>query len=425
MKKFTVFALIAVMLFCILPFGCFAEEGENVVFIKDGGRGDGSSPENAAGSILEGYIYLDTERDGTIVICGPTTTRVFSWGYPHNGTITITSVYGGVDYRKTAGAVLKTKEGIRFTIWGDTVFDNMEMRFGGEYFLVIARYNSITIGKGVKMVPHEKMTGSSVGTSFSIVGGYQEGAPSSPAISDKDSHITVLAGEKITIVAYNRAITDSVSKNAYITVGGNAKVTTLYVTGVNKPNCVYGDITVNIKDNAQIRALCASGDGGCKANSLTVNLMGGFVKAITTHNNGAHSGTEIKNVLTSYERGTTLNVQRGVLNAKERAELENVFDKLNVVSNWVTETEPAGTEPAETEAVTASAPQTEPVTEPSPTVSADIMVPLVPAETAAPQTGFPQEEAQDKSAGTAVWIIAGAVAAAAVCAVFVVIKKKK
>ena len=110
---------------------------DNVIFISDNGKGDGSSPEKALGP---GSNYNDESKwawnlfkeapinraigklkntGGTVVICGPVTLK---WGMTKGGgvdlipigpddgwgdkTITITSLHNGVDYRETNGAAL-------------------------------------------------------------------------------------------------------------------------------------------------------------------------------------------------------------------------------------------------------------------------------------------------------------------------------
>ncbi|MBE6564293.1 MAG: hypothetical protein E7655_03325 [Ruminococcaceae bacterium] len=138
MKKyvflFCLFLLFACLTAALLP----AHAEQTVVFIADGGTGDGSSPESPLG---EGPEYAAFQKGaysksainramgklmaqgtgGTVVLCGPVTLK---WGATQQdpaGTdevgvcpdnkktdlpFTVTSVYGGVDYRKTADAKL-------------------------------------------------------------------------------------------------------------------------------------------------------------------------------------------------------------------------------------------------------------------------------------------------------------------------------
>ena len=123
MKKifFIVFLLAA-----LLSISTFA--AEDVVYLKNGGNGNGSSPENALGDMADAFIALP--YGGTIVVCGDYTLAKsvnYDASLPGftspaaDGTVTVTSSYGGTDY----GARLICADGSRYVCSANTTFDNI------------------------------------------------------------------------------------------------------------------------------------------------------------------------------------------------------------------------------------------------------------------------------------------------------------
>ncbi len=137
MKKSTLTLLaVAILLIgaSLLAASASDSAADHVVFIADGGTGDGSSPDkplgNASGystftstayqySSLNQAINKLKQTGGTVVVCGPVTLK---WGKlqgtgaselpigPGTGsmskTVTFTSLYNGIDYRTTKNAAL-------------------------------------------------------------------------------------------------------------------------------------------------------------------------------------------------------------------------------------------------------------------------------------------------------------------------------
>lgn len=123
MKKY--FALIIGMILAATL--CFAASAgdKTVVYLSSLGAGDGSSAESATADIEAAYNALDLSKDCTIVVCAPFFQfQNFSYGKEFTGSVTMTSVYDGVDYRETAGAVYQF-ESVTNTCWGDTRFENI------------------------------------------------------------------------------------------------------------------------------------------------------------------------------------------------------------------------------------------------------------------------------------------------------------
>ena len=70
---------------------------ETAVFVRDGGNGDGTGAAAPLGDL--GTALNTVQNGGTVVICGPL--RMGDTVLPKTeGKVTITSVFGGEDFRK-------------------------------------------------------------------------------------------------------------------------------------------------------------------------------------------------------------------------------------------------------------------------------------------------------------------------------------
>ena len=143
-------ALVAALLMLLTCALCASAAGTaTVVYLGDKG-GDGLTPETATSSINTAYSLLDPDKDCTVVVCGEFA-QVGNFARGHAAkSITITSVYDGVDYRKTNKAVYKVN-GNRFALADDTTFENMTFETTGGSFLLVGQHHAVTIGEGVTM----------------------------------------------------------------------------------------------------------------------------------------------------------------------------------------------------------------------------------------------------------------------------------
>ena len=279
-KLFYLFTVLA--LATVLSIFAFAGS-ETVVFLETGATGDGSSSYAPTGSLGKAVELLDKSQDCTIVICGNfVQSGNFSYPEEFDGSITITSVYDGVDYREF-GAVYDCV-GARFICSGEYIFKDINITLSGKYMFVIANHNPFTIDTGVKVTAlNEATDGLGFGTALGILGGYQSGQPElrgvkdpPPAESDADTNITVLSGSKICISAYSRQIDGAYyTGTANITVGGDAEIGRLFIAPANKPY-TCGNAIVTVKDNATVNEIYASTSTGF-ADGLTLNWLGGSI----------------------------------------------------------------------------------------------------------------------------------------------------
>ncbi len=250
MKKYLALSL-TLLLALALIVSVSAAGDKTVVYLKDGGSGDGSSPEAAVSDLFTAYDALDLSKDCTIVVCGVFTQHeAFSYMVEYTGSVTFTSLYGGTDYR-TSGAAYYF-DPARFVCWGATTFEQMDFVANGKNLLVIGQHNPLKVGEGVTMTG-EKMTGGNIASAFCLMGGYQNGQDEPPFESDKDTNITVLSGSKMYILPFSRQIMGIYTGTANIYIGGNADVTVLHCTSAYPDGIEVGDLKVTITDNAAIK----------------------------------------------------------------------------------------------------------------------------------------------------------------------------
>ena len=101
MKKFLHIVLLAGLM---LLFICSAAAADDVVFVKDGGTGSGATAAAPLGDLSTALTAV--KAGGTVVLCGPYTIDDKFVAPRTTGAVTVTSVYGSTDYRKTAKAAL-------------------------------------------------------------------------------------------------------------------------------------------------------------------------------------------------------------------------------------------------------------------------------------------------------------------------------
>lgn len=257
-------ALVAALLMLLTCALCASAAGTaTVVYLGDKG-GDGLTPETATSSINTAYSLLDPDKDCTVVVCGEFA-QVGNFASGHAAkSITITSVYDGVDYRKTNKAVYKVN-GNRFALADDTTFENMTFETTGGSFLLVGQHHAVTIGEGVTM---KNFDGSQDGKAFWIIGGCQWGFGGGPtsktyttdalkALMQKPTDVTVMSGNDMIVVGGPR---------------GNVGAEANRITG--------GDIHVTIGGTARVAKLDAAGSGSryTDVGNINVRVIGGSVK---------------------------------------------------------------------------------------------------------------------------------------------------
>ncbi len=409
----------------------FAAEGTTVVYLQDGGTGDGSSPDKAVGTLNKAYDTLDLSKDCTIVLCGTFTQELsFSYGLDYTGSVTFTSVYGGTDYRNS-GAVYQFAA-CRFVCFGDTRFENMDFQALSTNLLVIGQHHPVTIGEGVTMTGDDsKFTGGSIAKAFAILGGYQNSQDDPPFESDKDTNITVLSGSKLYIVPFSRQILGTYTGTAHIKIGGNADVSVLHGSAAYPDGVIVGDVKVELSGEANVRNFY-----GCTQdtveNSFELTWKSGTIGVFEW----TCSYTPGKFFMVTDK--TVLKASDAVQKTEKYSEIAGNFDVV-LGENGEASTPVATSAPAATEATATSAPATSAPATSKPFTTTVVSAPDTskPAATTAkpdtsadvssktPESTAPSDDATGTGNGLMVGIIIAAVCVVAVVIVVIVFSKKK
>ncbi len=342
-KSLLIGFLTALLIAALLTFSAFAAD---VVYLKDGGSGDGSSPENAFGDMADAFVALP--YGGTIVVCGDYTfsnSSAYDGALPGftspaaDGTVTITGEYGGTNYSSR----LICPDGSRYVCTADTVFENITFyNSSKKTFVVSGRFFDLTFGKGCIMDSIE----------VHVIGGldHTNGVISVPDDDySKDSHVTILGGTVAELTGLGRNVGKNTMANytgtAYITIGGEGVVNKLFgayrwgsktvtggaavitldggkltnfMTGCGSEEVAYNiDVTVRITENMKPENYFTSGDIGWRSDNAFIGLNAGAL-----YNSGANYGH------------TTLDVTKAPQITKEWIETYACVENFDVITGY-------------------------------------------------------------------------------------------
>ena len=290
-KKHFGIALVTALLMLLTFALCASAAGTaTVVYLSGSGSStaDGLTPETAVNSINTAYNRLDPNKDGTVVVCGEFT-QSGHFARAHSAkSITLTSVYGGVDYRES-GAIYKVN-GNRFALADDTTFENITFETAGGSFLVIAQHHAVTVGEGVAM---NNFDGTKEGEAFWIVGSVQwkyAGAANNGGAVYKDRtdpvNITVLSGSDFIVVGGPRDFSTANGVKAanactygdiHIRIGGEAQVNKLYATGYASAYTTVGDVSLEVFGDATVGDIVGAYTHNVTASDFRLLWTGGNV----------------------------------------------------------------------------------------------------------------------------------------------------
>ena len=288
-------ALVAALLMLLTCALCASAAGTaTVVYLSGSGdnTADGLTAEKAVASINAAYNLLDPNKDCTVVVCGEFLqkdpfTRVHS-----AKSITITSVYGGVDYRDS-GAVYKTAKSARFGLADDTTFENINFESSdGTSFLLVGQHHAVTIGEGVKMKNFNSKDGNGDAKAFWIVGGCQWGFGGGPtsetyttdalkALMQKPTDVTVMSGNDMIVVGGPRGNFGAENNRIQggdirVTIGGSAQITKLDAAGSGSRYTDVGNIKIEVTGGS-VTNLYGARTNNMTAKNFTVLWAGGSI----------------------------------------------------------------------------------------------------------------------------------------------------
>jgi len=237
MKKAVSLLISAFLLVTSCVFLSFpAAADEAVVYVKDGGTGDGSSAASPLGT-FDAALKALAATGGTVKVVdavtpvGNTEAKAEITGYyyaepAHEQKITVTSA----DPANKAQLIF-TSECQWYALSGPTVFENLKMVNATEaYARILARGNHITMGEGLEMYSGEALQTAldvfdSTMKGFTLHGITNVGAEYEGMLA-ADTKMTIKSGVYFLIQAYTRKLTEmSVhTGNAYLEFLGDFAV---------------------------------------------------------------------------------------------------------------------------------------------------------------------------------------------------------
>lgn len=326
--------LILICVILVMPvFSLDVSAGNSrYVFLRNGGTGDGSSYNKPVGTLADAYNALDLSKDCVIIICGDfNQTGHFSYGKPYTGSVRFTSNYNGVDYGKKYGAEY-ISTACRFVMWGETIFDDIDLKLSGNYFFIIANCYPITLTENFNPVYTKKATGNVVDSGVSILGGFQNGQDMHDYACYDDININVFGGNNICILAYNRAFKHGYHfGTANITVGGKARVGTIRFSSIDVDDIICGNVNITVKDYAQVDYIRTGNKNNIDLNSVIVNWEGGIIGEFIPTEEKEIDGTTVKT--TYIAEGTHLRYSQKISLQADFAKVAEKFDKVVLIGS--------------------------------------------------------------------------------------------
>ncbi|MBQ6893832.1 MAG: hypothetical protein IJN48_06450, partial [Clostridia bacterium] len=291
MKKSLLFMALGVVLCMTLCFGAFA--AENVVYVADGGTGDGSTATTPVGTLDAAYAALG-DNGGTVVVVGKVTVSDDFVEPSHVGLVTVTQVVGTNDYRTGTdyGIHIASK---RYILNGDTTFKNIAFRgdpsASYNHVLFVAQFNYIVMDEGVECIDYGSY--STIAQAASILGGVQYGADKYDTVpTDRDSHITIKSG-KFMICGYSRQVNKVFEGMAHIDISGGI-IDNIYPGTANNGSGADARITIS---GGTFVGKIITGNVSVISSTLNIKITGGdftdFVSADGTVATGATSTLDV------------------------------------------------------------------------------------------------------------------------------------
>ena len=340
--------LLSLVLLLSVVFASAAGNDGPVVFIKDGGVGDGTSAESplsldnqkyfgdnmrssyyANKSILYQAALALSHSGGTIVLCGDISidssnstgssdiARDFIMPSYYDKKITITSVYGGVDYRQTNNARLILESPCNIRCWGDTEFTGLTIctkataSQDGSGRLIYGNGFNLTIGKDVVCKSLDKNGKEISNPTAALYPTLSAAHRYSNTLRNNPATLSVRSGTFNTIVGADIGIKNEkygeYNGDINIIIGGDAVIMgEVYGTGLDDTCLTFGNINIRIEGGTLKGSLIAVGEGGLGAPGYTseITITGGDIKSIIISGKSSNLRTNLTKK--KYQPGLTL-----------------------------------------------------------------------------------------------------------------------
>ena len=296
-----IFAVILVAMMCVTCISAFAA---NVVFVKDGGKGNGASASSPVGTLTDAYNALG-DTGGTIVVCGKYTLSEQFIAPTHTGTVTVTSKYDGVNYSSSKSAAIEFYQ--NYYLSGPTIFNYITLRACTDgtkthpYNAILGRANSLTIGTAVNTE-----LGDGCSTYLSLIGGsgaifknktadilvksgtWQRfrGGSNKGGSLNYDINIKINGGtfrERFILASSSASADSSHTGNINAIINGGTFIAGIYLTGNSLDSDVYiGDSTLTINGGTFYETIGVAYEKvGTVNGSFSVVLNGGEFQHLT------------------------------------------------------------------------------------------------------------------------------------------------
>ena len=229
----------------------------DLIFFSEGASGNGLSADSPVGTLAQAYAKLG-EDGGTLVWMNEVSVGSATELPAHTGTVTVTSVYGGVDYRES-GAALQYTAGIRVAFNGPTVIENFKFINGR---LLCANFHPLTLGEGIIAVDANGANNPTI----TLIGG----GNNNPAVGTLDAGetntLTVKSGIYSQIVAFSAYNTNlSHTGTVLLTVSGDVSATSIYL-GAKATGSCGGNTVLTLSGNASVGTLYLANESTAKTN---------------------------------------------------------------------------------------------------------------------------------------------------------------
>ncbi|MBR5011277.1 MAG: hypothetical protein IKY12_01845, partial [Clostridia bacterium] len=240
MKKYGLI-IFAATLACIFALTAFAAEsfipGSDAVCFVDNALGKDTNAGTTAAkpfkTLSKANTFLKEASGGTIVISGDV--KIES-GYAPNeidGAVIYTSVFGGVDYRKTKGAALSVGANMAFN--SDAFFENIDLEITETGLVFSGRCHNFGMGDGVNV------TNASSAESFvypTLIGGWNSPGTLEGSSNANDYTTFVYSGTWDSVSAgHKRNLTSqpvsSLRGDVALVIKGGTFKSTVFGTGMN------------------------------------------------------------------------------------------------------------------------------------------------------------------------------------------------
>jgi len=310
-----------------------------VAYVSYGASGSGASPETPAATLAGAYAILDTNKDCTIVLMSDYPVNALTNLPAHGATVTITSVYGGVDYRTTNNAALRYTKTARIVLGGDTIIDDLNIEIdstANDGAVIAANFHDLKIGYGVEIIHNYTPTFPS---RMFIIGGSNNDANGNGLAAGETSTLEIYSGDYMQVTAFSRGTANKAHYGTVnLKIGGDATVYETYLGAVTT-GASGGTVNLELKENAKLNGtgLFLSGNAGNMNGDVTVNVSDNAeITSFGRYAANLHAGTKTINVYgEEVSVPSSLETYFDVVNVyipKDRVTVTESFDVANIVS---------------------------------------------------------------------------------------------